>query len=68
MPLLNNSTALLTHHMKEFNKQSVILIKQLEKNIGKGEFDIHESIGFCLGDIVFGKYSEVQAYFSNLYY
>ncbi|XP_011310560.1 cytochrome P450 4C1 [Fopius arisanus] len=48
-----NSTASVSRHAEKFNYHASILVDRLKEKCGKEEFDAHDYIGFCVGDIAF---------------
>ncbi|XP_063991338.1 cytochrome P450 4C1-like [Diachasmimorpha longicaudata] len=51
-PIINSNTV-VNRYAEIFNYQSSIAVKRLQEKVGKGEFDMHEDIGFCVGDVAF---------------
>lgn len=48
-----------------FDKQSKILVKQLNKQIGSGEFEVHKYVSLCTLDMILGELFTLHRIFNN---
>lgn len=48
--------------MSTYESNADIMVKLLEKEIGKGAFDIYEYVTMCTLDIIYGKHIFVRKY------